>query len=264
MNGTWKYVLAELLQVRIYSDDKAKWTVRELKQWMHFMFLAGVEHIFLCDHYKYDSERLDAALERYITLKLVTYIPWSAVRNPMQSQIKCYQHIIDTYRQYTTWHIAVDMDEYPYSTVDGDEAFLVRYLRNITSRYGTRISEISINNFLMLGQGDRKRDMVIDRINRMTPKPANYLSKPLYRPERVRANIHHNRILFGAHVNANDEQLRMLHYWGARVQNWGPDTNRTLAITTTMNGMRDKWANRVRDSLLAFGEYDAFSTRTGP
>ncbi|KAK2140920.1 hypothetical protein LSH36_1205g00006 [Paralvinella palmiformis] len=264
VNGTWKYQLVELLQVRIYSDDKAKWTIRELKQWIHYMFLAGVEHIFICDHYKNESERLDVPLKRYIARRLVTYLPWSVVRNPMQAQIKCYQHIIDNYKQHTTWQIAVDMDEYPYSPNDGREGFIVRYLRNVTARYGARISEISINNFLMLGQGDRKRDVVIDRIDRMTPKPANYLSKPLYRPERVRANVHHNRILFGAHLTANDNEMRMLHYWGARVQNWGPDTNRTLAITIPMHGMRDMWANQVRQSLLAFEEYDAFSSETGP
>ncbi len=62
VNGT--HYLSEALQVRIYSDDKAKWTLTELKQWMHYLFWAGVTHIFLCDHYKYDSERLETNLTR--------------------------------------------------------------------------------------------------------------------------------------------------------------------------------------------------------
>ena len=264
MNTTWRFVLAELLQVRIYQDDKARWTINELKQWVHYMFLAGVEHIFICDHFHLESERLDVELKRYMDYGLVTYIPWSNIRNPMQAQIQCYQYIIDNYKQHTRWQMAVDIDEYPFTSRDHTEGFLVRYLRNTTRQYGTRISEISMSNFLMLGQGDRSRDLVIERINRITPKPANVLVKPMYLPERVRANIHHNHLMFGNHINADNDALRMLHYWGARVQDWGPDTNCTLTITREMNTMRDKWGEKVRNSLLTFGEYGAFSNSTGP
>ena len=229
VNGTWQFFLTEVLQVRIYENDKAKWSIRELKQWIHFILLAGVEHIFLCDHYMYDSERLDVPLKRYIDLGLITYFPWSAIRNAMQAQVRCYNHIIDNYKVNSRWHIAIDMDEYPFALQDFREGFLVRYIGNLTSQYGNRITEISLSNYLMLGEGDRSRDIVIDRINRMTPKPANGLVKPIYRPERVRANIHHNVLLSGTHLNADTDVMRMMHYWGARTQDWGPDTPETIA-----------------------------------
>ncbi|ELT88661.1 hypothetical protein CAPTEDRAFT_220214 [Capitella teleta] len=266
LGGNGTYFLAELLQVRIYAEDKAKWTLKELKQWMHYIFLAGVQHIYLCDHYKYEHERLDVPLSRYINLGLVTYYPWSSTRHPMTAQIRCYQKMIDDFKHKHTWQIAVDMDEYPYSPIDTREDFLVRYLHNTSASYPNPVAltEISMNNYLMLGQGDRTKDLVIERINRMTPKPANILVKPIYKPSRVRANIHHNILKGGRSVSARDSELRMLHYWGARTQDWGPDNAKTLAITQPMTRMVEKWASQVRNSLLAFGETDAFSRESGP
>ena len=255
-----RYFLVELLQVRIYEDDKAKWTLAELKQWMHFMFLAGVEHIYVCDHYKNKSEMLEKHLQKYIDLGLVTYLEWGTIRHPLTAQIQCYQHIINAHKYESVWQIAVDMDEYPFSLNNTEEDFLIHFLRQAPPY----VTEVSMTNYLMLGQGDRRRDMVIDRIDRMTPKQANVLVKPIYRPEKVQANIHHNHVLMGRRVVAPPPVLKMLHYWGARVQNWGPDTANTLAITVEMTAMRTAWADRVRNSLLVFGELDAFNATTGP
>ena len=261
----YKYFLVELLQVRIYAHDKAKWSIRELKQWMHFLFLAGVEHIYLCDHYQIRSESIHEPLKKYIDLKLVTYIPWKTIAHPMTAQVECYQYIIDKFGNQTRYQMAIDMDEYPFSPIDLGEGFLPRYLKNISSHgYGHRISEISMNNYLMLGQGDRTKDMVISRINRMTPKPANHLVKPIFKPDRVRAGLHHNYLRRGIAIYANDSQLRMLHYWGARLQDWGPDSSHVINMTVEMNTMREGWSARVKRSLRTFGETDAFSTTSGP
>ena len=258
------YFLTEVLQVRVYEEDKAKWTVAELKQWLHYLFLAGVEHVFVCDHYFKASEMLQVPLKRYIDLGLVTYIPWGEVRHPMTAQIRCYQHIIDKYKDRCQWQLAIDMDEYPWSPYDNKEGFLIRYLRNMTERVGNFLTEISMANYLMIGQGDRERDTVVERINRMTPRPANILVKPIYRPQRVRANVHHNHIISGRPINANVNELRMLHYWGARVQDWGPDTRKTIEISIEMNDVRVKWGPQVRNSLLAFKETNVFNKTTGP
>lgn len=253
------YYLAELLQVRIYSEDKAKWSINELKQWMHYLFLAGVQHVYLCDHYMYDHERLDGALAKYIRLGLLTYMPWGQTRDPMTAQVRCYQRFINRYRRRHLWQIAVDMDEYPFALNDTDEDFLIRFLRS----FPEHVTEISMPNFLMLGRGDRSGQLVIERINRIT-KQSNVLVKPIYRPQRVQANIHHNHLLSGSHVDARPEELQMLHYWGARSQQWGPDTQKTLSITTEWHLMRIAWADRIRNSLIAFDEFDAITNSTGP
>ena len=92
----------------------------------------------------------------------------------------------------------------------------------------------------------------------------NPLNLFFVRPDRVRAQIHHNIIHEGKRVEVNDEELRMLHYWGARTQNWGPDTQETLDKTIVFNDMRKKMAPIIRKSLISFGEKEAFSNSTGP
>jgi len=122
--------------VRIYDEDEARWTVRELKQWLHYMLLAGVEHFYVCDHYASESERLDGELSRYIDAGLVTYMPWgknsaAGSGSPLRAQIRCYQRLVTRYRRRHRWQIAVDVDEYPFSPNDTRENFLARYLDQI-------------------------------------------------------------------------------------------------------------------------------------
>ena len=122
--------------MRIYAGDEARWTVKELKQWLHYMLLAGVEHFYVCDHFAADSERLDAPLRRYIDAGLVTYLPWdqrssAGAGGPLKAQIRCYQRLVTRYRRRHRWQIAVDVDEYPFSPSDTRENFLARYLDHV-------------------------------------------------------------------------------------------------------------------------------------
>ncbi len=113
-NITGKYFLTEILKVRIYEHDKAKWTIKELKQWLHYMFWAGVEHVYLCDHYENQTESVDKQLRKYIDLNLITYVPFSEPRIPIKAQVKCYESIVAKYREKTEWQLNIDMDEYPF------------------------------------------------------------------------------------------------------------------------------------------------------
>ena len=257
-----KFFLAAAFRVRIYSGDKANWTTKELRQWFHYMFWAGVEHIFLCDHFIKDSESLKDQLQRYIKLNLITYIPWNVGKHTLASQVECYQHIIDKYGKITTWQIAIDMDEYPYIHNDTEEGFLTRYLH----QFSQEISEISMPNYLMLGKGDFSKNLTIERINRIESltKKSNNLDKPIYRPGNVKAGMHHNHILRGNLHEEDGKIIKMLHYWGSRLQNWGPDTPEILQRTVPFTEVRSKLAPIIRKSLLAFGEMEAFSNSTGP
>jgi len=122
-------------------------------------------------------------------------------------------------------------------------------------------------NYLMLGEGDRTRARTaIERIVQMTSQPANKLVKPVYRPDRLRAvNVHRNPLERGRREDAAPDRLRMLHYWGARGQQQDPGAaRRIMSRTVEMTSMRDVWSKRVENSLLVFGERDAFSNDTGP
>ncbi len=257
-----KYFLIEVLQVRIYEQDKAKWTIKELKQWIHYMLWAGVQHIFLCDHYKYEHESLANQLEKYIESNLITYLPFPHPRIARQAQILCYNSIIARYKYDVEWQMSIDMDEYPFISYDIEEGFLARYLKTMREN----VVEVSMPNFLMLGQGDRSRDMVIERINRITSlsERTNDLSKPIYKPMNTTVDIHETNYRLGKRYVELGDRLKNLHYWGARLQDWGPDTQEVLERTVEFNEVRNKLAPIIRKSLLAFGENDAFSNTTGP
>ena len=127
--------------------------------------------------------------------------------------------------------------------------------------------QISLPNYLMLGEGNRTRaKMAIERIIRMTSSPANKLVKPIYRPDRLRAiNVHRNPMERGRRVDSSPDELRMLHYWGTRGQQQDPGAARKMmSRTVEMTSMRDAWSQRIENSLLVFGERDAFSNVTGP
>ena len=262
-----RFYLSTVIRVRIYEKDPANWTVKELKQWLHFQFLSGVDHVYLCDNYKYANESLRTHLRRYISVGLVSYFHWSYHdEHSYTVQVKCYQHMLDYHGEHSVWHMAIDMDEYAYSPADTKPGFLARYLRKQTqgTPIGKTISQITMDNFLMLGQGDRSRNITVDRIDRIAPKPASHLVKPIYRPTRVRAHMHNNIVVKGKNLPARHEDLMMLHYWGSRLQGFGPDAGDINRRTLPMYDMRELWGPRIARSLLQFGEDDAFSTNTGP
>lgn len=60
---------------------------------------------------------------------------------------------------------------------------------------------------------------------RRTPNPANALDKPIYGTKNMQSvHIHNNTLQKGISKDANPQEIRMNHYWGARLQNWGDDT----------------------------------------
>jgi len=220
-----------VLAVRIYRHDKAKWTTFELDQWVKYMIYAGVQTIYLYDCHMTDDE----ALKKWAASRSnILYIDWGKYNHPHTlggTQIRAYQHAIDSYGHLSDWQIAFDMDEYPFSLIDFDAGWLPRRI-NALSR--PEISELSIKNFLFLGNDtSRPSEWVAERIVRRTPFPANTLDKPIYRPKNVRAQMHHNILQSGSSVDVPASELRMNHYWGMRLQNWGLpcETNECMSKT---------------------------------
>ena len=267
--GNYKFYLTTVIMVRIYKHDKAKWTIKELKQWLHYLFYAGVGHVYLCDHFIHFHERLEARLVKYIRMKLLTYIewPWNASLNGgniMRHQVLCYSHVIQRYGADSRWQMSIDMDEYPFLEDDVKPSFLLNYLKN-KEKTLPGISQILMQNFLMLGQGNRSKTMTIERITRITKTKANALTKPIYKVQVIfRPDIHKHVMKSGSTIFADSAELRMLHYWAARTQNWGPDTNKTFESTLEYNLVRERIAPALRTALLEFGELYAFNNNTGP
>ena len=130
------FFLTAVVRVRLYKEDKAKWTVAEFKQWMHYQFWAGVEHIYVCNHFINESERIEKPLEKYIELGLITILAWNEpialpgsktyIEDNADNQNACYQHILKLYRNQSTWQYNFDMDENPYCLDDQEEGFFCK------------------------------------------------------------------------------------------------------------------------------------------
>ena len=275
-----QFYLSAVVRVRLYKEDKSKWTVSEFKQWMHYQFWAGAEHIYICNHFLNDTENLEKPLEKYIKLGLVTLFSWNHIeairgsktyyKDNANNQDSCYQHVLEKYRNQSVWQYNFDMDENPYCPNDQTEGFLARLLRNLSESekdkpQNEQTVDIRVQNFILHGQGDRKRNITYDRINRITPHIANRNWKTIYKPKYVEdIGMHGIKNRHGKMVVAEPRQLKMLHYWGARVQQWGPDTPALKKYTVEFNDVRNTIAVSIRNSLLAMNETDAFSCDTGP
>lgn len=213
------------------------------------------------DHFKDKREILNSSLTRYIRSKLLTYY-LAPGGKALPMQIKYFQKMAKKTENITNWQITVDMDEYPFIESDTKEGFLIRYLQNMTST----IIEVSMPNFIVEEQGDRTRNITIERINRLRSitQKTNELSKPMYRPKYARPSIHSTTLLKGKRYKEDGRVLKMMHYWGARRHNWGPDPKEFLNNSVEYNEVRDSMGKVLRDSLIAFEELNAFSCFSGP
>lgn len=233
------YFLTAVVLLRIYKDDKANLTTRELKQWLEYMKYIGVEHVYLYDAFVTEDEAQINEVKLFLQDNYVTYIDWH-VHNPYTisgTQVSAYQHCIDHFGQENTWQAAIDIDEYPFSPVDTRPGFLSRFIKRLSEK-DPAASEICMQNFLFLGK-PLPLELLMERMWRRTPKPSNPLVKPIYKPANVRAQVHHNSLMKGHSTNAPTEELRMNHYWGARLQNWGEDTPEIIAKTMEDRSMEN-------------------------
>eukprot|EP00118_Oscarella_pearsei_P007775 m.38915 g.38915 ORF g.38915 m.38915 type:complete len:353 (+) comp32642_c0_seq1:30-1088(+) len=232
------YFLTSVILLRIHKKSKSKLTSRELRQWLLYQHYMGVEHVYLYDAFVTDDESQKANVTKFIDDEFVTYVDWHT-HNPYTiqgTQVAAYQHCIDHFGKETTWQTAIDIDEYPFSPVDREPGFLERYVRRFGEKHPDA-SEICMQNYLFLGKPLWEREMLIDRMWRRTPKRSNRLVKPTYKPANVHAQVHHNYVQKGYSMDAPDNQLRLNHYWGARLQNWGDDTPEILNQTIVDKGM---------------------------
>ena len=233
------YFLTAVVLLRIYKNDKANLTTRELKQWLEYMRYIGVEHVYLYDAFYTEDESQADALKLFLQDKYVTYTDWHE-HNPYTisgTQVSAYQNCIGRFGSQSTWQTAIDIDEYPFSPVDTEPGFLTRFVEKFSAKH-PHVSEISMQNFLFLGK-PLQLELLIERLWRRSAKPSNPLVKPIYKPANVRASIHHNHLMEGSSMTAPVNELRMNHYWGARLQNWGEDTPEILAQTIDDRSMEN-------------------------
>ena len=234
------YFLTVVFIVRIYEKDLSEMTTAEIKQWLLYLRYAGVEHVYLYDLWYLPGESQREPLDDFVREGYLTYLDKHEL-NPYvreKSQLPSYQHCIDTFGKNSTWQAAIDIDEYPFSSEDTAPGFMYRYIKKYSEQH-TEVSEITMENFLYLGEKNKSRELLIDKLWRHTHGPSNKLVKPIYKPADIKkAQVHHNLRRRGQSRTAPSSGLRINHYWGARLQNWGPDTEESLAGTEEDLGMK--------------------------
>ena len=242
-NSRKPFFLTAVLLVRIYVKDLPQLSTRELRQWFYYLRYAGFQHVYVYDAFVMKSESQAKALKTLIDEGFVTYTDWSHKAYPYSidgTQHSAYQDCINRFGHDSQWQAAIDMDEYPFSPKDQKPLFAQRAVAQLSEKFPDA-SELTMQNFLFLGKplDDSKHPLLIDRIWRRTHGPANALVKPIYRPRNInRAIVHHNALARGTSRNFPANELRMNHYWGARLQNWGDDTPEIIAKTQPDNSMK--------------------------
>ena len=177
--------IAAICLLRIYEKDKAELSTLETEQWIHYMLFAGVDKIYLYDAF----ERREESIKHWVSsigLSNVFYIDWHE-HTPYTLQgthVSAYQHALDHVQ--CDWHIAMDIDEYPFVIEDKTRGFLRRLMKNATH------SEYSFENYVFSGAPQLKT-WLAERVFRRYPNKFNQLSKPIYRPTDIKiAQMHHN------------------------------------------------------------------------
>lgn len=258
------YFLTAVLLVRIYRHDLAKLSSREMIQWLAYLRYAGVQHVYIYDAYVTPDESQRDVIEPFVQSGFATYIDWS-VHNPYTiqgTQVAAYQDCVEKFGKESKWQAAIDIDEYPFSPRDLNENFMTRFLEEY-SKNSADVSEITMQNYLFLGKpmDDEIEPLLIARIRRRTPKPANPLVKPIYKPAAIAsAQVHHNGVKSGHSRDSPDMMLRMNHYWGARLQDWGEDTPKIIDITEPDYTI-EPIVERIKRCADCLGKKDLYQTR---
>ncbi|KAL9981930.1 hypothetical protein ACROYT_G010696 [Oculina patagonica] len=238
------YFLSAVLLVRIYSSDLAKLSTREMMQWLYYLKYAGFEHVYVYDAYVFRNESQKSSLDFLIKEDFVTYVDWSHKAYPYsvtRTQESAYQHCFKKWGHHSKWQASIDIDEYPFCPQDTKPNFMQRFIANF-SKQRPDVSQITMQNFLFLGKplSDKQHPLLVDRLKRRTPRPSNALVKPIYKPSHVaHSGVHHHHLRNGISVNADKNTIRLNHYWGARLQNWGEDTPEILAKTMEDHSMQE-------------------------
>lgn len=230
------YFLVSHLYVRIYEEDKAQLRWKDLLHWLTYMKYAGVQHIYLYDCWHKESEILSQKLQSIIDTGYVTYVSWNDQERSLHGsshmdrvEIPARSHCLQYYGHEFIWMTHLDMDEYPFAENDTRPGFLQRFVEAKTALDPPDHTEYTLENFLMLGyrNSDSPYSMLIRDITRRTKEPANFLVKPIVRRDAIQIpTVHHNTLQRGISINVPPSELRMNHFWGARLQNWSEEIPR--------------------------------------
>ncbi|EFJ15595.1 hypothetical protein SELMODRAFT_422639 [Selaginella moellendorffii] len=246
------FFLVAVIFNRVFAADLFNITSFECRQWIDYMGSAGVEHIYWYDTAHDESESQEESLRPYVESGALTYHRFYSLFPKLEGsdfhyeQDNSYAHFLANYNRSGGWAIEMDVDEYPFSPTDTNPGFLARFLR----RTGTsEVSQILLQCMLFMGNpmGD-PGNWVIERYQRRKRESEGTIpgfhsrQKPIFRPaltEGVTTFDPHKFVMrIGATIVAEEKEMRMNHYWGPRLTDFGPDTPEAVAMLVEDSGIQ--------------------------
>ena len=201
---------------RIWQGDQFGMTRKHLKDWISYLYWAGVTHVRLYDHCHHHDEC-------QTNIRNIDYIRWQST-DYASAQIAAIRDCIsNALAKNFTWVLSCDIDEYPFSPVDPLNGFLSRLIHSLSSS----TSQILLRSMffgeqngtpLKSNQSIHARYLYRTRI----PEGEHHRTKSIFMPSRVaefQPNIVHELLMqTGDTVVAAHEKARLNHYWGYRLE----------------------------------------------
>ncbi|MCO5571512.1 hypothetical protein L7F22_025254 [Adiantum nelumboides] len=220
------YLLVALIFNRVHGSDLFGIGPYECRQWIEYMLYAGVEHVYWYDAAHNNAEILKSYIRPYLRSGLLTYMrfydvfPNSLSESFHFEQDNSYRHFLTHFAQRARWVVQIDVDEYPFSSVDRNSCFLQRLIREYEVRSrGT--SQILLQCMIFAGnpQFDLVNGWVIERYQRRkyetegVKKGYQSRQKPIYRADLCKGimseNPHGVWMGEGITVVASEERIRV-------------------------------------------------------
>ena len=250
--------------------------VASLKQWIHYLLLAGVDHIYLCDGHERENHHLGKYLWRFMGYGVLTYLPMhynSSIGFILQAaQAKCYKEVTPTLKKETEWLMNINMFEYPFVLNDQREGFLSRHLQRLVQAPAARSSnytDVEVNYKVIEGPVDTSQRIVVDRGQELVTYDNIEIVAPLYRPSSRSSlpNPEHTeqgKIKLEEFQNIRNtiksEQLLLLNYHNTVKENFF-DQDRPRIGDDGMSSIQNLSSiivPQLKKSLTVFGEQDAY------
>ena len=185
---------------------------RDLREWVVFHRLMGVEHFWLYDNFSRDKPEQVLAAE--IAEGVVEIRPWHV---PFQSggQRRAYQHCLETHRDQTRWLAFFDLDEFLFSPTG---ASLPKTLERFAAHPGVAVNWLGFGSS---GRDEREGLLVLEAFTRRAPTRwiRNHRVKCVVQPARTEhiQSVHGCVYRDGAlAVNGSGAPVRLVYRTRAR------------------------------------------------
>jgi hypothetical protein len=201
-------------------------SLTHLRHWIAYLAFAGVSELRIYDHGGPSSSNVSLLLfgEAPSTMR-IHHIAWP-VREYADAQRSAYEDSIRRARANADamWLMHLDVDEYPFSPVDTERDFLLRYLAGLP----TKIAQVVMRSLFFGGPSDlaTQPDAPLPlQFNHRMPEaePASQRTKYIARVRDIDDGwqsdiVHRLRMAYDAQDLVPDpDVLRVNHYWGRRL-----------------------------------------------